>query len=54
MPERLYAASSILRKHNSRVTCEPVTVHFGPSEYDGSNVSEREVYSGRHPMSKRT
>jgi hypothetical protein len=31
-----------------------VTVHFGPCEEDGSRVWEREVYSGRHPMSKRT
>jgi hypothetical protein len=31
-----------------------VTVHFGPSEEDGSSVSKWEVYSGQHPMSKRT
>jgi hypothetical protein len=31
-----------------------VTVHFGPSEEDGSSVWEWKVYSGRHPMSKRT
>jgi len=31
-----------------------VTVQFGPSEEDGSRVWEWEVYSGWHPMSKRT
>jgi len=30
-----------------------VTVHIGPSEEDWSSVLKWEVYSGRHPMSKR-
>jgi hypothetical protein len=31
-----------------------VTLQFGPSEEDGSGVSEWEVHNGRQPMSKRT
>ena len=31
-----------------------VTVHFGPCEDDGSSMWEWEVYSGWHPLSKRT
>jgi hypothetical protein len=35
-------------------TMQALTVYFGPYDKDGSSVCEREVYSSRHPMSKRT
>ena len=42
--------SCLLKEYSNHL----ITVHFGPCEEDRSNVWEREVYSGRHPISKRT
>jgi len=51
------ASTIVCNMKGSNITWEylrTITVHFGPCEKDGSSVWECEVYSGRHPMSKRT
>ena len=49
-----FHCTSIFQKILAVPTGRVIAVHFGPCGEDGSRVWEWEVYSGQHPMSKRT